>query len=238
LTDINELRDLLLNTSPEEGLLLVSKLFGRRAKLSSALGMEDQIITHWIGIKKLNLEIFTLDTGRLFKESYDLLALTREKYALPIHVIFPQSDGVEKLVLAKGPNSFYNSVDNRKECCFIRKVEPLQRALKNTSVWITGIRADQSNNRGKMELLEWDDQHQVIKYNPLLNWSWEEVVKYVEKHKIPINTLHEKGFPSIGCAPCTRAVLPNEDFRAGRWWWESSSKECGLHETRKDKALN
>jgi phosphoadenosine phosphosulfate reductase len=234
VTNLADLKDLLHDVNPEEGLVLISRLFGSKAKFSSALGIEDQVITHWIGTNKLAIEIFTLDTGRLFQESYDLLDITGKKYSIPIHVFFPRSEAVEKLLSEKGPNSFYESVENRKECCFIRKVEPLQRALKNTSVWITGIRADQSNNRGKMELIEWDEQHHVIKYNPLLNWTWEEVSQHIEDHKIPINTLHKKGFPSIGCAPCTRAVLPGEDFRAGRWWWESSSKECGLHTTKNE----
>jgi phosphoadenosine phosphosulfate reductase len=233
VTDLAGLKDLLQDTNPEEGLVLVSKLFGSKAKLSSALGIEDQVITYWIGTKKLDIEIFTLDTGRLFQESYDLLDLTRTKYNIPITTFFPGNERLEKLLFEKGPNSFYKSVENRKECCLIRKVEPLQRALKNTSVWITGIRADQSHNRGKMELVEWDNEHQLIKYNPLLNWSWEEVLQYAEKNKIPFSTLHKKGFPSIGCAPCTRAILPGEDARAGRWWWENSSKECGLHQTTK-----
>jgi phosphoadenosine phosphosulfate reductase len=233
VTNLADLQDLLHDVNPDEGLVLISRLFGSKAKLSSALSVEDQVITHWIGTNKLAIEIFTLDTGRLFQESYDLLELTRKKYGIPIQAFFPRNESVEKLVSEKGPNSFYESVENRKECCFIRKVEPLKRALKNTSVWITGIRSDQSGNRSKMELVEWDDQHQVIKYNPLLNWNWQEVLQYAEEHKIPFSTLHKKGFPSIGCAPCTRALLPGEDVRAGRWWWENSSKECGLHQTIK-----
>jgi phosphoadenosine phosphosulfate reductase len=233
LRNLADLKDLLTDEHPEEGLILVSKLFGSKAKFSSALGIEDQVITHCIATKKLDIEVFTLDTGRLFQETYDLLDLTRNKYDIRIQTYFPITERVQKLVSEKGPNSFYESVDTRKECCFIRKVEPLERALKNASVWVTGIRADQSNNRGKMELVEWDDQHQLIKYNPLLNWTWEQVIQFVELNNLPVNTLHKKGFPSIGCAPCTRAVLPNEDFRAGRWWWENSSKECGLHDTKK-----
>ncbi len=220
-------------------LRLLSERFGaKKAYFSSALGLEDQVITHWIGDQKLSIEVFTLDTGRLFQESYDLLALTRQKYKLPIKVYFPDTKSVEKLVTEKGTNSFYDSVENRKECCFIRKVEPLKRALAGAEVWITGIRGDQSNNRGQMPMVEWDEAHQVIKYNPLLHWSLEDVEKFIEANKVPVNTLHKKGYPSIGCAPCTRAIMPGEDFRAGRWWWESSAKECGLHETKKEKALN
>ncbi len=217
--------------SPAEGMQWVDKQFGVDARFSSALGLEDQVITYWIG-QGLSIGIFTLDTGRLFQESYDLLDLTRKKYKLDIKVYFPAQTKVEALVRDKGPNSFYESVENRKECCFIRKVEPLQRALAGAKVWITGVRADQSANRQTMPLVEWDDAHQVIKYNPLLHWSLDDVQKFIDQNKIPVNTLHKKGFPSIGCAPCTRAIMPGEDFRAGRWWWESSAKECGLHETK------
>lgn len=235
--ELSGLEDVLKELSAEQGLAWLSKAYGSKARFSSALGIEDQIITHFVGKQSLNIEIFTLDTGRLFQEVYDLLALTRQKYKIPVKVYFPDTTRVEKLIGGKGPNSFYESVENRKECCFIRKVEPLKRALEGAEIWITGIRGDQSGNRGQMQLLEWDEQHQVIKYNPLLNWSWEEALQFVEAQHIPVNTLHKKGYPSIGCAPCTRAISPGEDFRAGRWWWESSAKECGLHETKK-KVLN
>jgi phosphoadenosine phosphosulfate reductase len=216
--------------SPEDGLRWVSANVGAQAKFSSALGLEDQVITYWL--QGLSIQVFTLDTGRLFQETYDLLDLTRRKYKVPIHVYFPEKEKVETLVTGKGPNSFYESVENRKECCFIRKVEPLNRALKDTRVWITGVRAEQSANRKTMSLVEWDEHYQLIKYNPLLHWSLQEVEAFLQLHNIPVNTLHKKGFPSIGCAPCTRAILPGEDVRAGRWWWENSAKECGLHETK------
>ncbi|HPW64378.1 MAG TPA: phosphoadenylyl-sulfate reductase, partial [Cyclobacteriaceae bacterium] len=157
---------------------------------------------------------------------------TQKKYDVSIHAFFPQTSAVEKLITEKGPNSFYDSVENRKECCRIRKIEPLKRALQGATVWITGVRAEQSENRGAMKLVEWDEPHQVIKYNPLLSWTEKEVMAFIEANKIPVNTLQQKGYPSIGCAPCTRAIMPGEDLRAGRWWWESSSKECGLHEHR------
>lgn len=220
----------LASLSASEGLRWVSAQFPGSARFSSALGLEDQVITHLIGTQKLDIKIFTLDTGRLFQESYDLLDLTQKTYNQTIHTYFPHAPAVEKLVTEKGPNSFYNSVDNRKECCYIRKVEPLKRALHGAKVWITGVRAEQSANRGTMQLVEWDEPHQVIKYNPLLTWTEKDVTEFIEINKIPVSTLHKKGYPSIGCAPCTRAVLPGEDFRAGRWWWESSNKECGLHE--------
>jgi phosphoadenosine phosphosulfate reductase len=225
-----ELKRELEQLQPVEGLTLISKEFGSSAKFSSALGIEDQIITRWIGKENLSIQIFTLDTGRLFRETYDLLDLTMKKYKVNIQVLFPDYLQVEKMVIQKGINSFYDSVENRKECCHIRKVEPLSRALQNTKVWITGIRADQSVNRKKMEIVEWDEQYQVIKYNPLLNWSLGEVESYIHANQIPVNELHKKGFASIGCAPCTRAILQGEDVRAGRWWWENSAKECGLHE--------
>lgn len=233
----DEIRSKVGFLSLSEGLSWISREFGAKAKFSSALGIEDQIITHLIASQNLSIEIFTLDTGRLFQETYDLLDLTRSKYRVNIKTYFPDYRQVEQLLTTKGPNSFYSSVENRKECCFIRKVEPLKRALEECTVWITGIRAEQSANRGEMELVSWDDQHKVIKYNPLLNWSEQDVLKFVEENKIPVNTLHKKGFSSIGCAPCTRAVAPDEDSRAGRWWWETSSKECGLHETKDELKL-
>ncbi len=230
--NFDAVREELKGLNTTEGLAWVGNNFVKKAKFSSALGIEDQVITHIIGRQKLPIEIFTLDTGRLFQETYDLLDLTRSKYQISIKTYYPSSQKVETLLTEKGPNSFYASVENRKECCFIRKVEPLKRALEGASVWIAGIRAEQSANRGQMELVEWDDQHKVIKYNPLLAWSEQEVLKFVEENKVPVNTLHKKGFPSIGCAPCTRAIVAGEDPRAGRWWWEATSKECGLHETK------
>jgi phosphoadenosine phosphosulfate reductase len=146
--------------------------------------------------------------------------------------MYPKTNELEKLVTTKGPNSFYESLDNRKECCYIRKVEPLKRALKGNEIWITGIRADQSGNRQDMPALEWDESNQIIKFHPILNWSLTDVKNYVKKNNIPYNSLHDKGFVSIGCAPCTRAIKDGEDFRAGRWWWEQNDKkECGLHST-------
>jgi phosphoadenosine phosphosulfate reductase len=230
-----EVKKELVSMSAEQGLAILSSWFGKSAKFSSSFGLEDQVITHLIASANLNLEIFTLDTGRLFQETYDVFALTKQQYAIDIKTYFPDRARVEELLLKKGPNSFYDSVENRKECCFIRKVEPLQRALKDAKVWVTGVRAEQSTNRTTMQMVEWDDQHQVIKYNPLLNWAAAEVDEIIEKNKVPVNSLHKKGYPSIGCAPCTRAILPGEDSRAGRWWWEDSHKECGLHERKESQ---
>jgi phosphoadenosine phosphosulfate reductase len=196
---------------------------------SSSFGQEDQVITALIAKNKVAIKIFTLDTGRLFQETYDVFHKTIGKYKIPIKVYFPESRAVEELLNEKGPNSFYESVDNRKECCFIRKVAPLTKALKGNLIWITGLRAEQSENRNDLPLFEYDEKFEIIKFNPLLNWTLKEVEDYLEKNNVPQNALHKQGFVSIGCAPCTRAISEGEDIRAGRWWWESSHKECGLH---------
>lgn len=226
---LNEVKSAVAGLQPADGLTWLAGQFGSDVRFSTSLGLEDQVISYWIGTRQLPIEVFSLDTGRLFQETYDVLQLTRTKYKLPIKIYYPDASQVEQLVSAKGPNSFYDSVDNRKECCFIRKVEPLKRALSGAKIWVTGIRADQSANRQSMDVVEWDDAHQLIKYNPLLHWSFEDVEKFIKDNNVPVNSLHKKGFPSIGCAPCTRAIAPGEDIRAGRWWWETSAKECGLH---------
>jgi phosphoadenosine phosphosulfate reductase len=228
----------LTDLSAQEGLRLISEQYAVRAVFSTSFGLEDQVITHWIAAAKLDIKIFTIDTGRLFQETYDVFDLTLKKYNFPITTYFPHHTRVEEMLKQKGPNSFYESVENRKECCYIRKVEPLQRALAGAKIWITGLRAEQSANRELMKTVEWDNQYQVIKFNPLLKWTYDEVVAFTEANNVPVNTLHKKGFPSIGCAPCTRAILPDEDMRAGRWWWENSGKECGLHEHKEVTQTN
>ena len=211
---------------------LVADLFPGQAVFSSSLGQEDQVITDTIFKNKLPVRIFTIDTGRLFTETYELLDRTIARYNQPVHVYFPEAADVEEFVLTKGINSFYESVENRKSCCHIRKVKPLNRALKDAKVWITGLRAGQSGNREQMPMIEWMEDRQLYKFNPLINWSYDEVMEYINEFNVPYNRLHDKGFFSIGCAPCTRAIQPGEDARAGRWWWESSQKECGLHESK------
>ena len=196
---------------------------------STSLGQEDQVITHHIASQKLPIEIFTLDTGRLFQETYDVLDITQRKFKTQINVFAPRTKAVENLVTTKGPNSFYESVENRKECCNIRKIEPLKRALTNKDVWVTGLRQSQSQNRADLDFFSYDASFGILKFNPLLHWSLEDVTAYLDQHNVPQNKLHAKGFVSIGCAPCTRAIEPEEDLRAGRWWWETSKKECGLH---------
>lgn len=214
-----------------EGLRWVSENLPK-AKFASSFGEEDQVITHLIASQRLNIDIFTLDTGRLFQETYDLIELTRRNYNINIEVLFPDRTEVEKYVKANGINGFYDSVENRKECCTIRKVHSLNRALADADIWITGLRKSQSANRQLMRKVEWSPEYNLIKYNPLFDWSDEDLRQYIDLHKVPVNSLHKKGFASIGCAPCTRAIAPGEDLRAGRWWWEGSAKECGLHETK------
>lgn len=221
----------LETASIEESLYLVTSLFPGKVVFSSSLGLEDQVITDIIGRNKIPIEIFTIDTGRLFNETYEILDRTIARYKKNIKVYFPHAEAVETFVMEKGINAFYESVENRKSCCYIRKVEPLNRALTGARIWITGLRAEQSANRQAMQKVEWDEQKQLYKFNPLLHWKEQEVVDYVQQNNVPYNRLHDHGFPSIGCAPCTKAVVAGEDPRSGRWWWETSQKECGLHET-------
>jgi phosphoadenosine phosphosulfate reductase len=198
--------------------------------LSSSLGLEDQVLTEMVCFIDKNVKIFTLDTGRLFPETYDLIHRTNQKYGIKMQVYFPDAQQVEEMVNTKGINLFYNSIDDRKTCCRIRKIEPLKRAFAGLEVWICGLRRDQSVTRAEMQPIEWDENNGLIKLNPLIDWSEEQVKSYIKAHKIPYNPLHNKDFPSIGCQPCTRAILPGEDLRAGRWWWENpDTKECGLH---------
>ncbi len=197
---------------------------------ATSLGVEDQMITHMISLLKKEIKIFTLDTGRLFPETYELLDKTQHRYKLNIDVYFPNSGDVETMVNNKGINLFYESVDNRKLCCGVRKLEPLKRALKDIDIWICGLRREQSPTRSEMKIVEWDENNGLLKINPLIRWNIKECWNYIKEHNIPFNTLHDKGFPSIGCQPCTRAIQDEEDIRAGRWWWEDTgSKECGLH---------
>jgi phosphoadenosine phosphosulfate reductase len=227
---------LLLDTSLQ-GKSISDKLrhlavdYPGKVVFTTSFGYEDQVITDIIFSDNLQVQVVTLDTGRMFEETYKVFRSTVEKYGKKIKVFFPPSEKVEKLMTEKGPFSFYESVENRKECCFIRKVIPLKRALEDNEIWITGLRADQSANRSAINEFEWDEANRMIKYNPLIDWNLEQVKEYVKKKHVPYNVLHDKGFVSIGCEPCTRAIKPGEDFRAGRWWWEQNTgKECGLHE--------
>jgi|SRR5436189_3657754 len=221
-----------LESSPvTEAIRMVTDWFPNEVVFSSSLGQEDQVLTDIIFRNDLPVKIFTIDTGRLFNETYELLDRTIARYEKPVHVYFPEAADVEKFVTDKGINSFYESVENRKECCHIRKVKPLNRALKGAKVWITGLRSEQSGNRQKMPMIEWLEDKQLYKFNPLINWNYDQMMSHISKNNVPYNFLHDKGYISIGCAPCTRAIEPGGDARAGRWWWETSQKECGLHTT-------
>lgn len=227
---INKLNSALENANSHEALDIVIKEFGDKIVFASSLGAEDQVITEMIaGIDK-RVKIFTLDTGRLFPETYETLERTTNRYGMPIEVYFPDSRHIEEMVRSRGINLFYESVENRKLCCHIRKIEPLNRAFIGMEAWICGLRREQSVTRQDMKLVEWDDQNKLIKINPIIDWTETQVWDYIAEKNIPYNKLHDKGFPSIGCQPCTRAIQPGEDIRAGRWWWESpQNKECGLH---------
>ena len=226
----NTLLDKTKDFSIEETLSFLANEYKDKVVFSTSFGQEDQVITALIGQNNLPINIFTLDTGRLFQETYDVFHKTLKKYKIDIKTYFPDTTAVEDLLNTKGPNSFYESVENRKECCFIRKVAPLTKALKGNDIWITGLRAEQSENRNDLAFFEYDAHFDIIKFNPLLKWTLADVQKYIDENNVPQNALHKKGFVSIGCAPCTRAIAEGEDIRAGRWSWESSHKECGLHQ--------
>ena len=225
------LHNALLQKTEIEGLAFLAEQFPNEIVFSTSFGLEDQAVTHLILANQIPISIFTLDTGRLFNETYSVWESTDERYNTHILPYYPKTTDIEEYVHKNGPLSFYRSVELRKECCHIRKVEPLGRALKGKKVWVTGLRADQSTARKDLPILEWDDTYQLFKYNPILHWTFEDTKAFIKAHNIPYTVLHDKGFVSIGCAPCTRAIKEGEDFRAGRWWWESNSKkECGLHE--------
>lgn len=227
---VDELNNKLENASAIESVEFFLKEFKGRIALSSSMGAEDQVITDMIVSIDPNTQIFTLDTGRIFPETYDLIDKTNKKYGISIDVMFPDYKAVQKMVREKGINLFYDSVENRKLCCHIRKIEPLKRAFNDLDVWICGLRREQSVTRYNTQMVEWDDANGLIKLNPLIEWTEKEVWNYIKANDVPYNELHDKGFPSIGCQPCTRAVNPGEDVRAGRWWWEEPEhKECGLH---------
>lgn len=230
--DVNFLNNIVKSGNLEENIKSLSSFIDEKIVFSTSFGIEDQVILHAIFSQKItNIEVITLDTGRLFPETYDLWDKTLLQYNASIKPYFPNTQQIEKFVENNGINPFYTSVDLRKECCHIRKVVPLKRALAGAKIWITGLRAEQSENRNGLNIIEWDEHFQVFKYNPLLHWTIANVKEYVNKNSVPYNTLHDQNFVSIGCAPCTRAIKEGENFRDGRWWWENQSKkECGLHQ--------
>lgn len=200
------------------------------AVFANSLGAEDMVITDLIVKHKLPITVFSLDTGRLPIETYDLMGKVQEHYGLKLKVYYPQHEPLENFVRGEGINAFYNSVELRKACCHIRKVEPLQRALADNKAWITGMRSQQSATRDGLPIEQFDEGNGLMKFNPLSEWKERDVWAYIRIHDVPYNKLHDQFYPSIGCAPCTRATSPGEDIRAGRWWWENpETKECGLH---------
>jgi len=227
---LKELNDQLAGKTIEDRLEILASEFKGKILFTTSFGIEDQVITHKIFTNNLDIKVVTLDTGRLFPETYEVFSQTILKYKKKINVYFPDYISVEELVTEKGPFSFYDSRENREECCRIRKVVPLSRALAGMECWISGIRASQSDNRGNMSDLEYDTDKKLFKFHPLFDWSFEDVENYIKEHNIPYNALHDKGYLSIGCEPCTRPVIKGQDFRSGRWWWENDGpKECGCH---------
>jgi len=225
-----ELKNQLSGKSIENQLGRLAELFPGNVIFTTSFGIEDQVISHLIFENNLPVEVATLDTGRLFPETYKVFNETYKKYQKPIKVYFPDHEAVENMVTEKGPFSFYYSRENRLECCRIRKLVPLRRALKGKECWISGIRASQSDNRSQMDWIEYDEDNKLFKFYPVFNWTFEDVEKFIKENNVPYNLLHDRGFVNIGCEPCTRAVVKGEDFRSGRWWWEDGSeKECGIH---------
>jgi phosphoadenosine phosphosulfate reductase len=229
--DVKGLNDRLRGKSAEEIVRWAGETFGADLKFANSFGAEDVALHDIISKVAPGIRVFTLDTGRLNPETYEVMENVRARYEnVSIETMFPKREGVEDLAREKGYFSFRDSIENRRECCAIRKVEPLKRALAGAKAWMTGLRRDQSVTRTDTEAVEWDEGNGILKLNPLVEWSNDDVWAYIRANKVPYNKLHDQGFPSIGCAPCTRAIKPGEDIRAGRWWWENPEyKECGLH---------
>jgi phosphoadenosine phosphosulfate reductase len=212
------------------GRLELASRLGGRVVFTTSLGIEDQVITHAIGSGRMDIDVVTLETGRLFKETVDLIAETEERYGIAIRRFFPVKEDLDAYVAQYGLNGFYDSVEARHACCGVRKVKPLARALEGATAWVTGLRRGQSGNRADTPFAEFDAERGLIKINPLADWDIERIRAFVLSEAIPVNPLHQRGYPSIGCEPCTRAIKPGEPERAGRWWWENDEKrECGLH---------
>ena len=230
---IRELNERVQGLSAQEVLEYFIKDYKGNLALGSSLGAEDQVLTDMIARIEKSTKIFTLDTGRVFPETYQTLHETNKKYGINVEVYFPNSEKVERMVNEKGINLFYESVEDRKTCCQVRKIEPLKRAMMDVDVWVTGIRREQSITRVLTEVVEYDHINNKIKINPLLDWTEDDLWNYIKRNEVPYNKLHDRGFPSIGCEPCTRAIKTGEDVRAGRWWWEApEQKECGLHKRK------
>ena len=228
---VAQLNQRFAKSAPAEILEWAIQTYGEQLRLACSLSVEDTTLLHIAARISKKVRVFVLDTGRLHEKSYELLERCRQKYKLMIECYFPNTQKAQELVTKKGLYSFYESVAQRKECCSIRKVEPLQRALSGASAWVTGQRREQSAMRAKTPLIEVDRLHDgILKINPLANWSWQQVLNFASENQVPVHPLHHAGYPSIGCEPCTRAIAKGEDLRAGRWWWEAmDKKECGMH---------
>jgi phosphoadenosine phosphosulfate reductase len=227
--DVDKIQTELSGLNPLPVLQWVQKNINQPV-FASSLGQEDQMILHLIAAHQLAIPVITLDTGRLFPETYDLIAENEERFGIKIQIFFPDAAEVEAMVAEEGINLFLNGVEQRKHCCQVRKINPLRRVLRQSGGWVCGLRREQSSTRSELKVIEWDETNGIPKINPLHNWSLEQVTGYLKENGVPYNPLHDQGFISIGCACCTRAVQPGEDVRAGRWWWEKpEQKECGLH---------
>ena len=228
--DIEALNQRFEKSEPEEVLGHFMDIFGEHIALSSSLSIEDQTLADMMLKINPQARIFTLDTGRLFPETYQLIDKTDLHYHIKMEVFCPQTENLQQFVREQGINPFYESIEKRHACCEVRKLEPLRRAFQTLDAWVCGLRQAQSVTRSDMQLVEWDERHGLLKINPLIHWSEEQVWDYIKANHVPYNKLHDNGYPSIGCEPCTRAIQPGEDIRAGRWWWESPEhRECGLH---------
>jgi len=230
-TELTEINERLEASSTKDVLNWVESTFGRSAAQISSFGLEDQALFHIYWTVTKGARLITLDTLRLPTETYSLFDQTKLRYDVDVEFFYPELSSVSKMVKKHGNNLFYQGRDNRELCCGVRKVEPLGRALSDLEAWITGLRRDQGMDRGSINIVEWDTTHNNYKINPLANWTFGKVRDFINAHAIPYNELHDEGYPSLGCAPCTRAIAPGEDIRSGRWWWEtdSNAKECGIH---------
>ncbi len=227
---IQLLNEQFASASPEDLLQHFLSVYGNRIAVSSSLSIEDQTLTDMVLKITKNARIFTLDTGRLFPETYQLIDKTNLRYNIKMEVFCPQTEQLQTFVQTYGINPFYESLEKRHACCQVRKLEPLSRAFKTLDAWICGLRKSQSVTRTNMQKIEWDENHKILKINPLIDWTEEQTWEYIKINHVPYNKLHDKNYPSIGCEPCTRAVNPGEDIRSGRWWWEDPQhRECGLH---------
>jgi phosphoadenosine phosphosulfate reductase len=237
--EIGKLASRFEKSEPIEVLRWALDTYHPKIALASSFGAEDVVLIDMLSSLKSDVKIFTLDTGRLPQETYDVMDAVRRKYGFQIEVYFPATRAIEDMVNKYGLNPFYHSVNLRKVCCNVRKVEPLRRALSGLNAWITGLRREQAFTRASIPKVVIDKDHRcIVKVNPLADWSGEQVWRYIRAHNVPYNKLHDRGYSSIGCAPCTRAVASSEDFRAGRWWWERGVKECGLHYQEKKGSVN